>query len=310
MLTSIKNVYIIGLGAMGALYASKLHDHDLTLVKVILDATRKQRYEQQGFDVNHQQYQFNYITPEQTATAAKADLIIIAVKSTQLTHAIELCKPVLKAETRIISLLNGISSEKIIAEHLGESHPFYAYGIAMDARRQNTSVQYTKAGFLVFGEKDNTQISHDVAQVQQLFDQAHIPYQTPQNMIYALWKKFMLNVAANQVTAILKFPYREVKHNPHVQQLLFNAAHEVLAISQAMNTGLTEQDVSEILTPMLQLDDHAYTSMCQDILANRPTEVGILGEMVIELGQQYQIATPINQVLVQLIHAMEDSFQR
>lgn len=308
MLKQLQHIYVIGLGAMGALYASKLYDFDPTRIHIILDEQRKLRYEHDGFWVNDKKYDFHYITPEQCSDAAKADLIIIGVKAAQLPEAIELSRAILQSQTRIISLLNGISSEALIAEHLGTQHPFYAYGVAMDATRQGTHINYTKAGFLVFGEENNTVLSDDVKAAQQLFEQAQIPYQTPVDMRYALWKKFMLNVAANQVTAILQIPYGEVKRNAEVQNLLFSAAREVLNLSEAAQIGLTEQDLQDILTPMLQLSDQAYTSMCQDILAKRKTEVAIFGETVIKLGKQYHVATPVNQVLVNLIHAIENSF--
>lgn len=308
MLDQIQHIYVIGLGAMGALYASKLYDYNPELVHVILDEQRKTRYEHDGFWVNNKKYDFDYVTPEQSRHAPKADLIIIGVKAAQLHEAIELCREILQPKTRIISLLNGISSENMIAEQLGPQHPFYAYGVAMDATRQDTHVNYSKAGFLVFGEQNNQTPSHDVQQVQYLFEQAQIPYQTPVDMQYALWKKFMLNVAANQVTAILKIPYGEVKKNQYVQQLMFSAAQEVLDIAHVAGIALTEQDHKEILTPMLQLNDQAYTSMCQDILAKRKTEVAIFGETVIQLGLKYHVATPVNQVLVSMIHAIEASF--
>lgn len=308
MPNQLQHIYVIGLGAMGALYAFKLYDFDPSRIHIVLDEQRKQRYEHDGFWVNHKKYNFNYITPEQCSDAPKADLIIIGVKATQLHEAIELSRVILQPQTRIISLLNGISSETLIAERLGEHHPFYAYGVAMDATRQGTQVNYSKAGFLVFGEPNNETLSDDVKQVQQLFEQAQIPYQTPVDMRLALWKKFMLNVATNQVTAILKIPYGEVKHNPDVQALLFSAAREVLNLSEAAKIGLTEQDLQGIMTPMMQLNDQAYTSMCQDILAQRKTEVAIFGETVIELGKQYHVATPVNQVLVNMIHAIEAGF--
>ena len=56
MLDQIQHIYVIGLGAMGALYASKLYDYNPELVHVILDEQRKTRYEHDGFWVNNKKY--------------------------------------------------------------------------------------------------------------------------------------------------------------------------------------------------------------------------------------------------------------
>ena len=82
---------------------------------------------------------------------------------------------------------------------------------------------------------------------------------------------------------------------------------ETLFIRTVVRT-LEDKDHKEILIPMLQLNDQAYTSMCQDILAKRKTEVAIFGETVIQLGLKYHVATPVNQVLVNMIHAIEAGF--
>ncbi|WP_066565841.1 ketopantoate reductase family protein [Snodgrassella sp. CFCC 13594] len=309
MLNTIQHVYIIGLGAIGALYAAKLHDYRPESVHILADEARCHRYRAQGFWVNDARYDFDYVTPQEALTGPKADVILVCVKASQLLAAAQLCRGVLAQHTRILSLLNGISSEVILGEALGAEHLLLAYGVQMDALREGHAVHYSQPGFLVFGESNNHHISPDVARIQSWLSAAQIPHQTPTDMRRAQWHKFMLNVAVNQVSAVLRLSYGQIKHNLPAQRLMHDAAQEVLAISKHLNIGLTEADVDTILQPVMVLSDNGYTSMAQDVLAKRPTEIAIFGETVCHLGQQYGVPTPINAVLTTQIHALEQSFQ-
>mgnify|MGYP002864522105 CR=1 FL=1 len=52
--------------------------------------------------------------------------------------------------------------------------------------------------------------------------------------------------------------------------------------------------------------DEGKTSMLQDILAHRPTEVDIFAGDIIRLGHLYNVPTPYNQVLYDLIKIEEE----
>ena len=52
--------------------------------------------------------------------------------------------------------------------------------------------------------------------------------------------------------------------------------------------------------------DEGKTSMLQDILAKRPTEIDIFAGEIINLGKKYGINTPYNSVLYDLIKIKEE----
>jgi len=193
----INSVYIVGLGAIGGMYASRLQEVQSLTVKVIADRERIERYQNETVTVNGQPYSFNYVTPGDENPPA--DLILIAVKSTTLGQAIHDISGFVGKETVVMSLLNGISSEELIGRQIGMEHLLYAFGLGMDAMREGTAISYTNMGRIVFGEKENQKLSERVLAVKDLFDQAQIPYRIPGNMLHAMWFKFMLNVGVNQL---------------------------------------------------------------------------------------------------------------
>ena len=108
----IDTVTLVGLGAIGAAYGSKLHDSLKDSFQVVANEVRIQKYQKSGILINNQVFHFNYITPE--IVSEPADPVIFAVKNAELPQAIQDAKHHVGPDTIILSLLNGISSEEEI----------------------------------------------------------------------------------------------------------------------------------------------------------------------------------------------------
>lgn len=109
----MNHVYLVGLGAIGASFGAQFVKHKQSSFKVLVNESRLGRYQEEGVKVNQQVVNFEYLVPN--AQAPKGDLIIIATKYHQLNEALDLIEPVVGHHTQILSLLNGINSEAIIA---------------------------------------------------------------------------------------------------------------------------------------------------------------------------------------------------
>ena len=300
----INNVYILGLGAMGSMYAAKLQDINPDLIRIIASAERIKNYQNADIKVNGKPYQFNYVQPGDSS-CPPADLIIVAVKAPQLAAAINDLSGLIHDDTIVISLLNGISSEEQIGKRIGMKHLLFAYGVGMDAVRDGNQVTYSNPGRIVFGEKDNTTLSARVLAVKDLFEQATIPHHIPADMYKALWFKFMMNTGINQASAVLKAPYGQFQQNQQARKLMLMAAEEVITLSHQMGIFLGQDDMDEFTRIVDGLGPEGKTSMLQDIEAGRKSEVDLFAGTVIDLGQKYQVPTPVNETLYTIIRALE-----
>ena len=81
----IKTVGLIGLGAVGALYAERLLSSGADL-RVIVDEARRKRYTREGIYINAARIDFPYVTPAQ---AEPVDLLLIVTKEGGLRSAME-----------------------------------------------------------------------------------------------------------------------------------------------------------------------------------------------------------------------------
>lgn len=303
MSQTIQRVYVIGLGAIGLKYASRLYDHDPSSVTVIADAERVARFEQHPPTVNGKTYRFDFVTPD-AANGPAPDLILVTVKASQLDSAIEAMRPFVGEHTAVMSLLNGIDSEAAIARAFGEQHVPYAHVYA-DAVRDGYSVIYKDIGKVVFGPGGTPWPAERLGAIAELFRNAAIPCEIPDDMPRAHWSKFMLNVGVNQVSAVLHAPYGAFRDNPHVRGLAIQAAEEVIALAGPAGVHLQRADLDRGLAVVDSLDPAGKTSMLQDVEAGRETEVDLFAGTVVALGRQYDVPTPVNDTLLALIKAID-----
>ncbi|NLK65564.1 MAG: 2-dehydropantoate 2-reductase, partial [Tissierellia bacterium] len=137
------------------------------------------------------------------------------------------------------------------------------------------------------------------------FDEAGIQNIIFPDMMRAYWKKFMLNVGFNQVTAVTRAPYGKVTNIETSLTLFKEAMNEVLTIAKAMNIDLREEDIDEFVALMDHFAPNSKTSMLQDVEAKRKTEVDYFGGTVVEFGKKLNIPTPVNHVLYCIIKSIE-----
>jgi 2-dehydropantoate 2-reductase len=304
-MTPMIAVSVIGLGAMGASYAAKLHDSPLAAVTVIAEGARAERLRRDGVRVNGVRHRFPVVEPD--TRVEPADLVIVAVKYTDFAEALPQIAHHIGDNTVVICLLNGITSEAEVQQRYPQSHPLLSITFGVDAVRVGHDVTYSSLGRIGFGLAHNREpYAAPVVWLADLFDSAGLRYEIFPDMIHQLWWKYLVNTGVNQVTAALEAPYAIVQppQGP-ARDVMIAAQREVVRVGQAEGIDLSEADIDSWLEVLDQLGPRQYTSMAQDVLARRPTEVEVFAGAIMRLAAKHGIAVPVNTCLYQLITAKQ-----
>ncbi|MFN2318405.1 MAG: ketopantoate reductase family protein [Dermatophilaceae bacterium] len=126
-------------------------------------------------------------------------------------------------------------------------------------------------------------------------------------MRHQMWWKFMVNVGINQPSAVLRAPYGAFQKPAPAYALMMALVAEVRAVAAAEGVDLTEDDVERWHTVLAGQPAEGMTSMHQDVLAGRPTEVDIFAGRVVELGRTHGLAVPHNQTLLWILRALGET---
>ena len=303
----IKKVLICGLGAIGSIYAVKILQNNKADLSVLVDKARLSRYKSEPLNFNGKEYLFKYITPEENFSA---DLIIIATKNNSLRHVLTEINNFVGENTIILSLLNGLKSEDIIAETFGKDKVLYSYYIGHTSTRTGRNVIHDDVYKTVFGENDNAVPSQNVMAVKNFFEQSNIKYEIPVDMEYSRWWKFLVNVGYNQASAVLNASYGDFQSSERVNNIAINLMKEAVEVAKAHGVKNTQNLIPEVLECIKTMLPQTRTSMLQDVDARRETEVDVFAGYVSELGKKYNIATPYNDMFLEIIKAIDDKNQR
>lgn len=299
-MNEINNVLICGIGAVGSIYANKINEYSPENLRVLVDKNRYEKYIKNPKIFNGKRLDLNYILPDDKSF--KADLIIVATKFNGLNDVIKNIENFVKDDTIIISLLNGIISEKMMAQKYGQTHILHSYFIGHSAMRKGNIITHDGTGFIVFGvlNPEVTDINDKVL-VEKFFDKVGIKYKTPDDIQRAMWLKFMLNVSSNQTSAVLRMNFGQMQKSVKCRKFLTDVMQEVVNLAKAHGVKNTDSMIDEAFMSFDSMISEGKTSMLQDVEAGRKTEVEIFAGTVIELGKHYNIPTPYNKVLHELI---------
>ena len=234
-------------------------------------------------------------------------MIIIATKFDGLNDAVKNIKNFVKDDTIILSLLNGVTSEDLIAQRYGANHVVHSYFIGHSAMRNGNNILFDGRGDIVFGVLNPDITDKNIDNVlNTYFDKVGIDYKISEDIERSMWLKFMLNVSSNQVSAISRKTFGQMCQSQKIRKLLENIMLEVLEIAKAKGVKNPQTMIEEAFKSFDKMIPEGKTSMLQDIEAGRKTEVEMFAGAVIEMGKKYNILTPYNKFLKEMIEAIEE----
>lgn len=297
----ISTVAIVGAGAMGAMYAAHFAGADLS-TWLVAHGDRATRLRENGLSVNDEPLDVEVVDPTHDVQRT-ADLVLLAVKHQQLQEAVDSVAPLVGPHTTFLSVLNGLDSEEVIAAAYGPEKVLLAIALAMDAERDGTAVRYRQAGRLAIGTGTGKGTPDRLAAVQDVLDRAGLAWVAPEDMPHEMWWKFMVNVGINQASAARRTGYGDFQQDGPGHRLMWALIEEVIAVAEPEGITLDDHDRQRWREVLAGQPGPGRTSMLQDVLAGRPTEVGIFAGRVVELGQRHGIPTPYNQAMLWTLDA-------
>ncbi len=297
----MKNILLVGLGAIGAIYASIFYDKNLNL-KILVDKDRFERYKNEKTIINGKQYDFEYILPNDNF---EADLILIAVKADGFSWVKNNIKNFIGKETIIMSLLNGITSEEELFKAYPNANILHSFYIGNASVRNGRNIIFKGCGNLVFGAIDKKFLPCQ-EKIRKFFDENDVNYVVSSDIKFDMWRKLMLNVALNEVTAGYDLNYGKLQNSSWALQKCENLMKEVQAIAKFEGVEITESAKQEGMNIVMKQAPDAQTSMLQDVRAGRKTEVDAFAGEVIKRAEKYGLDVPYCREIYTLIKNKEN----
>ena len=114
-----------------------------------------------------------------------------------------------------------------------------------------------------------------------------------------------MNIFSNQTSAVLNMTFGEMKYNKAFIDFAKKIIAEVRSVAELKGINGLENLEKDALDALSRMCDECKTSMHQDILAGRKTEVDIFAGEMIKLGRELGVPVPYNQVLYDMVKIKE-----
>lgn len=299
----IKSVAMIGAGAIGGYFIWGMSKALGDRFCVVADGARAERLARTGLIINGRHFDLNVKTPEE---AQGVDLVLVATKYDGLRTAIPEIRTILGAgitSTTVMSLLNGIDSEEILAEEIGWSPIVNAY-MVIASQRHGDRVYFNPAVTkgLVFGERTTPEKTERCAAIERLFETGDVRATWVPNIVQRQWAKFSRNIAYNIPQAILGVGIGAFSDSSHVLQISKRLEQEVITVGAAH--GIDVPAIDRSLDE--RFDKRVRYSTLQDLDAGRHTEIDMFCGVLMKKAAEANLSVPAAELCYHFIKALEE----
>lgn len=302
----IKKMGIMGMGAIGGIYGKELMNTFGDDFYAVADGERGERLKKNGIKVNG-----DTIFPKVLSTTnpeTKLDFLILAIKNYQLEESFSEIRNIIHKDTIILPLLNGVTATERIKKDFPENEVLRGLVYITAEKRENGEIYSNNKGTITFGDTENKELSQSVKLVKDIFDKAGINYNIPEDMISAQWRKWIINIGSNQVSAIVRNGYGKFLEIEELNKVLKNAMFEVVEVAKACGVYLPVEDVDGYDERLKVSQPDLKTSTLQDIENKRRTEIEYFAGDLIRMAKKVGVSVPVNETLYYLIKSIEKMY--
>lgn len=225
------------------------------------------------------------------------DLILICVKTWQLTEVAEKIKTVLGKNTVVISLLNGAENAAVLSKIISKKHVLGGlckviskiedYGVINHISYEPT---------IIFGELDN-KITERAVLLEKLFVNAGIKTELSKNIQIDIWSKFLFITTISAIGALTRATLGEMIAIPEIKKMMRKTAEEIAVIAKAKGVNLPEDTIESQFKIIDNQPYDATSSLQRDILAGKPSELEAQNGTIVKMGNELGIPTPVNDFI-------------
>ncbi|GAG22144.1 unnamed protein product, partial [marine sediment metagenome] len=168
-------------------------------------------------------------------------------------------------------------------------------------------IRYAGRGKTFIGRVDG-RITEDLKQIQRVFNEAKIETEISKDINNLIWNKLIVNVGINALTAITRLKNGELLNYQGTKDIMSGAVKEAIQVARAVNVKLSYKDSMSKVEAVCRATKDNISSMLQDVLRGKKTEIDFINGAIVKLGKKYQIPTTINDFLTKLVKVIESSF--
>ena len=291
--------HIIGAGAIGSLWADRLHRQGEAITLVLRSSEQVDAFIHNGQSLRVESPNKETRVVRCAATVAEnlSDTIthlLITTKAFDALNAMNAVQNQLASDATIVVMINGYGVQQTIQETFTDHNILFA---------STTDGAFNRAPFHTVHAADGTTLIGSLnkkvdSKVSPLFGADWID-----NIDTILWRKVAINCCINPVTAIHQCTNGEIFSTDERATVTTNLAEEIEQLERKMGVDRQTPLIEEVKS-VAELTSKNRSSMLQDVAKGRRTEVEHINGAIVDLAKKYAVEVPCNQEMLNTIQSL------
>jgi 2-dehydropantoate 2-reductase len=287
-------IAVMGAGGMGGYIGGRLAQagHDVTF---IARGAHLRAIQEDGLQVQSPAGDF-VIQParatEDPAEVGLADLVLLCVKSYDVPAAAKMLPPMMKPQTAIIPVQNGIDHLEKIGDSVGSEHVLGGVSLISGQIIEPGLIRHNLGSeSLEFGELDGCR-SQRCEGIEEAMAVQGIKASLSPNILERMWWKLAAYAGAG-VFCVVRASKGVLWATPEIKALYHMAIAEAVAVAQAKGIGLSDSVPDEHLALLDTFPPEWRPSMLVALEQGHRLELEALQGAVRSMGRESGVPTPI-----------------
>lgn len=306
------NMVIIGRGSIGLLLAHFCQNQHISVSnRQVLPLAQVDNFTFSNLLGKSEQHAYMIADAQ---CLANADVIICCVKSYNVKHAISNLLGSISEHTPIILAHNGMGVNEEL-QSLAIANPIMGLLTTMGAKRLAPHhVIHTGQGVnqlgLINASGETSLVKQKITAILETFSRSlpNFEYEPRvQKFAYFQWQKLAINCAINGISARDNIKNGELSHNVYKQEIQAIIA-ELVKVAEQVAIKLEVNALLKRVYMVIELTANNSSSMREDIVNQRKTEIEYINGYISKLGRIHAIATPANSKIYQQVIQLTRDF--
>jgi len=302
-----QKIAIVGTGAMGSVYAALLADagHEVWAVDAWADHVRAMNEKGLRVEGASGDRTVRLKATTNAADAGPCDLVILATKADGVEAAANAIKPILKAETPVLAIQNGLGSAEKVAIILGESRVIQGVVGGFGASMRGPGHAHHNGMELVRLGEFGGPITPRLKLVEETWAGAGFKVKVFDDIDQLVWEKLICNCAYSGPCGLMDYTIQQVLDDADMSKVSADCASEGYAVAKKKGVKLDFSDPVAYVRDFGAKIPNSRPSVLLDLLAGRKSEIDVINGSVPRVGAQVGVAAPVNATVTRLIKAKE-----
>jgi len=297
---------VVGAGGVGGYYGARLASAGAE-VGLIARGDHLAAIRERGLRVRADDGDFTVrvAASDDPAEIGPCDAVLFCVKSYDTDQAAALLGPLLKPETGVVSLQNGVDNEEKIAARIGPEHVLGGVSfILAHIAEPGVVEQMGSVRRVIFGELDGSR-SDRVEQLLAEFRRAEVDSDIADDIRVVLWDKFAFLCGLAGLTAVTRLPIDELLAVPETRELFREMVREASIVARAEGVELAEDIVDQKTAFAERLGPDSFSSLHHDLVSAHRLELDALHGELTRRAARHGIPVPVSEMIYSLLRPWE-----